>query len=122
MKRIGIYLAMALTLCCAFALATAEAKDRSKTVNFTENVLVNNTLVEKGAYQIKFDANTNEVTIMKGRQVVATAKAEVRTMDKKAPYNSVSFSASERGKVLTGITFEGDNRMIVIGQNNVASK
>ncbi len=123
MKRLGINLAMALTLCCAVALAaTVEAKDRSKTINFTENVLVNNTMIEKGAYRIKFDADTNQVAVMKGGQVVATAKAEVRMTDKKAPYNSVSFSSSERGKILTGITFEGDKRLILIGEPSEAGK
>lgn len=115
MRRIATNLIMTTALCCAVALATAvEAKDRVKTVNFTESVLVNDKLIEKGSYKIKFDAGTNQVAIIKGREVVVTAKAEVKMTDRKAPYNSASFSSSERGKVLTAITFEGDKRQIIL--------
>lgn len=115
MRRIATNLIMTMALCCAVALATAvEAKDRVKTVNFTENVLVNDKLIEKGSYKVRFDAGTNQVAIMKGREVVATAKAEVKMTDRKASYNSASFSSTERGKVLTAITFEGDKRQIIL--------
>ncbi|HMV83455.1 MAG TPA: hypothetical protein PLD20_21585 [Blastocatellia bacterium] len=116
MKKIGINL-MALAICCAVAaVSLVQAKDRKKTVTFTEDFLVNSKLVKKGLYEVKFDAETSQVTILQDGDVVVTAKAEVRLTDKKALYNSASFTSTDRGKALTGITFEGDKRMILLNE------
>ena len=121
MKKLGINL-LAFAICCALgAVSLVQAKDRKKTVTFTEDFLVNSKLVKKGLYEVKFDADTSQVMILQDGDVVATTKAEVRMTDKKAPYSSASFSSTDRGKVLTGITFEGDKRLILIGERTEAA-
>lgn len=118
MKKFGINL-LAFAICCAVAtVSLVQAKDRKKTVNFTEDFLVNSKLVKKGLYEVKFDAETSQVTILQDGDVVATTKAEVHMTDTKALYNSARFSNTERGKLLTGITFEGDKRLILISERN----
>lgn len=115
MKKFGSNFLMALMFCVAVAaVSLVQAKDRRKTVTFTEDILVNSKIVKKGLYEIKFDSETSQVMILQDGDVVVTTKAEVQMTDKKAPFSSARFSTTDRGKVLTGITFEGDKRLIVI--------
>ncbi|MDX2031360.1 MAG: hypothetical protein SF339_11855 [Blastocatellia bacterium] len=116
MKRFGMTV-IALSLFCmltaGIALANNE-KSRSKDVTFSENVMVNGTMVKAGVYRVKFDAKTSEVIISRDGNVVAKTKASVEVRESKAPYNSASFTETEKGKVLTGINFSGDRRAILI--------
>lgn len=117
MKKLGINFLMALMVCCAIATAAlVQAKDRRKTVTFTEDFLVNSKLIKKGLYEVKFDSESGQVMILRDGDVVATTKAEVQMTDKKAPYNSATFTTTERGKVLTGVTFAGDKRLILVSE------
>jgi hypothetical protein len=100
-------------LTAGIALANNE-KSRSKDVTFSENVMVNGTMVKAGVYRVKFDAKTSEVIISRDGNVVAKTKASVEVRESKAPYNSASFSETDKGKVLTGINFSGDRRAILI--------
>jgi hypothetical protein len=115
MKRFGISIAAALLACLSLAATSVvEAKNRRKTVTFSEDVLVNDTLVKKGTYEIKFDAASNTVSVLKDGDVIATAKADVKPTERKAPYNSASFTQTERGPALSALTFEGDKRLILV--------
>lgn len=117
MKKFGSNFLMALMFCVAVAaVSLVQAKDRRKTVTFTEDILVNSKIVKKGLYEVKFDSETSQVMILQDGDVVVAAKAEVQMTDKKAPNNSARFATTDRGKVLTGITFAGDKRLIVISE------
>lgn len=115
MRKLGMNL-MALVVICAAALTSAvEAKDRKKTVTLAESVLVNGTTVEKGEYEIKFDSETSQVTFLRNGDAVLTAKADVQMRENKAPYNTMSFKQTERGRLLESLTFQGDRRVLVLG-------
>ncbi len=116
MKKLGVSLVLVMFCAMMFGAASANDKSRAKNVTITEDVLVNDTLVKKGEYRVKFDAAANEVLIMKDGELVVKSKATVEMRDKKAPYNSLSFVNDSKGKKLSGITFEGDRRMIVVGE------
>ncbi|MEY4166441.1 MAG: hypothetical protein ACOYLF_07335 [Blastocatellia bacterium] len=95
-------------------LATADAKDRSKTITFLNDVTVNGTVVSKGTYDVKFDSETNEVSILRNGRLVATTKVEVKLTDRKNPHNSAAFVERDAARVLTSITFEGDKRILLV--------
>ena len=116
MRKLAMSL-MAVAL-MAVTVSLAEAKDRSKTINFLEDVKVNGTLVKKGEYDVKFDADTNEISILRNGNVVATAKVEVKPTEKKMQYNSAGFVDSQDGKLLTSITFQGDRRILMVNSVN----
>lgn len=115
MKRFGISIAAVLLVCLSLAATSVvEAKNRKKTITFNEDVLVNDTLVKKGTYEVKFDAASNTVSVLKNGDVMATAKADVKPTERKAPYNSASFTQTEKGRVLSALAFEGDKRLILV--------
>jgi hypothetical protein len=64
------------------ANGVALAKSTKKEVTFSEPVVVNGALVKKGTYDVVFDDQTNELTIVKGRKVVAKAPAQLETGDR----------------------------------------
>ncbi len=116
-KQVFSLLVAALLGLTLMGTAMAQEKNRRKTVTFTEDVLLNDRLIEKGTYQVRFDASGSTLTIMKDGDVVATTKATVELREKKALYNSVQFTTTDKGKLMTGLTFEGDRRAILVGDN-----
>lgn len=104
---------MAVTLMTA-GLTIAEAKNRSKTITFLNDVTVNGTLVQKGTYDVRFDSESSEVTISRNGRQIATTRVEVRLTDRKNPHNSAAFVEKENARILTSITFEGDKRVLLV--------
>lgn len=107
---------MAVTLMTA-GFTMAEARDRSKTITFLNDVTVNGTLIQKGTYDVKFDSESSEVTISRNGRQIATTKVEVRLTDRKNPHNSAAFIEKEKARILTSITFEGDKRVLIVNQD-----
>lgn len=114
---------IALSLLCALTAGTvlaneqkANGKNRQKTITLTQDVIVKDKLVEKGTYRVRFDAQKNEITLLREGEVVAIASVTVEVKAKKAPSNSLSFSTTDRGQMLTGLTFEGDHRALLISE------
>lgn len=105
------------TLCLCLSLigtAFANEKDLKKTLTLNEDVMVNGTLVKKGEYRVKFDAKSEEVTLARDGEVVFSGKAMIEMRPEKARYNSASFKSTDKGKLLSGFTFAGDRRAIVL--------
>ncbi len=101
---------------CALMSISSVAKERTETLNLTQDVTINGTLVKKGQYKLKFDEQTGELLIMKGKKVVAktTAKMEART--DKADRTEVNTITNGSQQELKGITFRGENQRIVVAQ------
>lgn len=114
-KMLMTLMAMALIVA---GLTVAEAKDRSKTVTFLNDVTVNGTLIAKGTYDVKFDSEANEVSILRNGRVIATTKVEVKLTDRKNPHNSAGFVERDNMRVLTTITFAGDKRVLHVNPVN----
>ena len=102
---------IALVVCALMAVAVV-AKDRTETLNLTQDVTINGTLVKKGQYKMKFDEQTGELLIMKGKKVVAKTTAKIETRTDKADRTEVNTINNE----LRGITFRGENQRFVVGQ------
>lgn len=107
------------TLATAFAIAlfgyvAVEAKDRSKNVTFMNDVTVGETVIPKGTYNVKFNSNTNEVTFQQNGRLVATTRVEVQPTTRKNPHHSAGFVELEKGRLLKTLSFQGDQRVLVI--------
>lgn len=125
MKKLGISLLAVLALSIGIAgTAWANGKNLKKTVTFDQDVMVNDNLVKKGTYQIKFVSADSSISIMDDNELVASAKVNVKEGLKKSPHNSLAFTTTEKGKLLTAITFEGDKRVLHLTelQNSTAGE
>ncbi len=116
---------MAVALMTA-GLTMVEARDRSKTITFLNDVTVNGTLIQKGTYDVKFDSESNEVTISRNGRPVASTKVDIKLTDRKNPHNSAAYVERDNMRVLTSITFEGDKRVLLVnngsGSQNAAGE
>jgi len=63
------------------ASGVALAKNTRKEVTFLQPIWVNGALVKKGTYDVVFNDQTNELTVVKGREVVARASAQLGPKD-----------------------------------------
>jgi hypothetical protein len=95
---------------------TLFAKTQKETVKFPTDIKVNGTLVTKGTYEVKFDEQTNELSIIKDKKVIARATASLEKRDSKSRKFVLRSSGSGDDTQLTGITFAGaDNNILISG-------
>ncbi len=123
MKNLRTNLIVAALCCLALAgtaLAQAHGKNKQKAVTLSEDLRLNDQLIKPGTYQFKFDAANRLITIWRDGAAVTAAKVNVTMSDKKASHNSLSTTDSPKGRVLTSITFEGDNRVLTFEEPNNA--
>lgn len=98
----------------ALTCVVAFAKVHKQRVTFENDVKVNGTLVKKGNYEVKFDDETGQLTIAKNGKTVVQAMAKVEPREKKA--NDFQLRSTVKGDEtqLTGVTFGGSDKDIVI--------
>ena len=82
---------------------------------------VNGTLVKKGTYELKFDDETGQLSISKNGKQVAQAMARVETREKKANDFQLRSTASGDETQLTGVTFGGSDKNIVISNTGATT-
>ena len=115
---------LAALMICALASITvfAAAKDKVKTesVTFTQDIMVNGTLVKAGDYQIKFNEQTGELSILKGGKVKAKTTAQLQPRSEKAKNTSVRTLEKGGTAELIGVTFGGSTRDLVVGGSSGA--
>ncbi len=122
MKRFGINLLAVLALCAGLmGTALANGKNLKKTITLDQDILVNDKVIKKGTYQFKFVAADTVVSILDENNVVATVKVNIKENERKAPHNSLAFTTTERGKMLTAITFGGDKRVLHVTELQTTS-
>lgn len=106
------------SLFCLMFAAVSFAGDDNKEikhhVDFSDNFYVNNTMVKKGRYEVKFDPATNQISILDGNKVLASASASVEMLDKKSEFTTQDFMTTDKGMVLKSVKFQGDKRQIMI--------
>jgi hypothetical protein len=104
MKKNILRIALALAL-CSLLNAVALADGISKRVTFRENVMIGDTLVKKGNYKVKFDEQTNELTVLSGNKVVAKTTARLEEQ-KSYTGRPVAFRTTKNAKsetILLGV-------------------
>jgi len=98
------------------ALAAGDkGKVDKKMITFTDEVMVNGTLVKPGDYEVKFDEGTNELSIIKNGKVVAKTPAHVEARSEKAKNTALRTMDKGGNPELIGVTFGGSDRDVVVG-------
>ena len=99
----------------AIAGGVALAKEIKKEVTFSQPVEVNGTLVKSGKYEAVFDDQTNELSIVKGRKIVAQAPAQ---LEKRAERERAVYVTREQdgstNVVLLSVTLKDGNQATIV--------
>jgi hypothetical protein len=101
--------------------SVAFAKEITKGVNFSQPVLVNGTMVKEGAYEAVFDDQTNELSIVKGRKVVARAPAQLEKREERD--RAVYVTRHEDGSanpVLLSVVLKNNNQATIVNSGDSA--
>lgn len=100
-------------------LAFADGKD--KKVEFSQDVVVNGTVVKKGKYQVKFDDKTNQMSIWQGDKMISQAAAHKGLRKNKAISTQVLSSKQNDNTILRGIIFEDEQETILLNTDNTVN-
>ena len=114
-RMVAVLMVGALTGVVAFA------KVHKQKVTFENDIKVNGTLVKKGNYEVKFDDETGQLTIAKNGKTVVQAMAKVEAREKKANDFQLRSTVNGDETNLTGVTFSGSDKDIVIASAGAAT-
>src|ERR1041385_4145633 len=98
----------------ALTSVVALAKVHKQKVTFESDIKVNGTLVKKGTYDMKFNDETGQLSIVKNGKPVAEAMTKVEARTKKADDFQMRTTVNGNEQTLTGVTFGGFNKGVVI--------
>ena len=119
MKRFitGFVYALAIALVASMGVA-AKDKTKKKTVEFTQDVIVNGTVLKAGVYDVKFNEETGELSVIKNGKVKATTTAHLEARTSEAKDTAVLI-VNTGGAVaeFKGITFGGSNHNVIVGDS-----
>jgi len=104
----------------ALTSVVALAKVQTHKVKFESDIKVNNTTVKKGNYEVSFDEQTGQFSILKNKKVVVQTTARVETRTTKANDFQVRSSGTGDDTQLVGVTFGGSDKDIIISNNGAA--
>jgi len=105
---------VAILMVGALTGVVAFAKVHNQKVTFESDMKVNGTLVKKGTYDVKFDDESGQLSIEKNGKTVAQATAKLESREKKANDFQLRSTVNGDETNLTGITFGGSDKNIVI--------
>jgi hypothetical protein len=95
----------------------ALAKVHKHKVTFENDTKVSGTVVKKGTYDLKFDDETGQLSIVKNGKVVAQAMAKLEPRTKKAGDFQLRSAGKGDDTELIGFTFGGSDKDVVITNN-----
>lgn len=98
----------------ALASVAAFAKTHKHRVTFENDIKVNGTVVKKGSYDVKFDDATGQLSIIKNGKTVAQTMAKLEARAKKANGFQLRSVGTGDETELTGLTFGGSDKDVVI--------
>ena len=101
----------------ALSSVVALAKVHKEKVNFVSNIKINNTIVKKGTYEVKFDDQTGQLSVSKNGKVVAQAMGRLESREKKAHDFQLRSTGSGDSSQLLGVTFGGQDKDVIINNN-----
>ncbi|HSE31911.1 MAG TPA: hypothetical protein VLA93_10045 [Pyrinomonadaceae bacterium] len=105
----------------ALSSVVALAKVHKHKVTFSSDIKINNTLVKKGTYDLKFDDETGQFTVSKSGKVVAQSIAKLEQRDKKASDFRLRSGGSGDDTQLLGVQFGGSDKEVVISNGGTQS-
>jgi len=105
----------------ALTSVVALAKVQKHKVTFENDIKVNGTLVKKGTYDLKFDDESGQLSIVKNGKVVAQAMARVESREKKANDFQLRSTVNGDETQLIGVTFSGSDKNVLITNSGAAT-
>ncbi len=96
----------------------ADGKNLKDSISIPQQTVVKDTKLKPGKYEARFDAETNEVSILKDGKVVVTVKATAQSGEAAVRKTETYFSSTEKGLALTKLVFKGDDRAILLHNGN----
>lgn len=115
MKKLIARTVIALAL-SSLVGATAVAGAKRERIKLDEAVRVGETTIEAGSYEVKYDKVSGELSFMKGRKVVAKAKARAEQSSAKNRSTTFTIGSEGSGRVMRSIAFGGDKQVFVLGE------
>lgn len=115
MKSVVNRIIVALLLVTMTSVA-AFGKSKKTNVTFTVDTKVNETLVKSGTYEAVFNEETGELSILKGRKVVAKTTARVEMRDGKGRTTEIHTIKEGDVTAFVGIAFSGSDQKVVASQ------
>jgi hypothetical protein len=104
-----------LVLIGTLSSALALAKTTTKEVTFNQPVSVNGTLIKKGTYNLTFNDETSELTIKKGKKVLATVPARLeKTSDRYNSYTRADSTDPTKAAVLISVYLNDGNQLTIV--------
>jgi len=101
-------------------LVLAVSAYAANTITLNNPAMVNGKQLDAGVYAVKV-SGSGDVTFLRGKTEAATAKARVEERDGKAPGDTVVYSQTKDGAVITEIQFAGKKQVLVFDNNSQAS-
>ncbi len=98
----------------ALASVAAFAKTQKHRVTFDNDIKVNGTLVKKGNYEVKFDEESGQLSIIKNGKTVAQTMAKLEARAKKANGFQLRSVGEGDQSELVGLTFGGADKDVVV--------
>ena len=112
---------MVVVMVGALASVAAMAKTHKQKVTFDSDIKVNGTLVKKGSYDLKFDDETGQLSIVKNGKTVAQTMAKLEARENKANTFQVRATTSGDEKQLVGVTFGGWDKDVIVTNSGAAT-
>jgi len=102
-------------------LVLAVSAYAANTITLNHPAIVNGKQLDAGEYQVKVSGS--DVTLLRGKTEVVTAKATLKDLDYKAPYDAVVTKAMDGSSVrlITEIQFQGKKQVLVFDNTSQAS-
>ena len=113
--------ALAVLMVGALTSVVALAKVQKARATFDSDIKVNGTLVKKGSYDVKFDDETGQLSIIKNGKVVAEAMTRLEARSKKAPDFQIRSVTNGNETQLAGVTFGGSDKDVMIANNGAST-
>ncbi|HKG78764.1 MAG TPA: hypothetical protein VKA78_05080 [Pyrinomonadaceae bacterium] len=105
----------------ALTSVVALAKVHKQKVTFENDIKVNGTVVKKGTYDIKFNDETGQLSIVKNGKTVAEAMARFEPRSKKANDFQLRSTVNGDETQLTSVTFGGSDKDVVISNGGAST-
>lgn len=106
-----------LFVLCLLTLSTlATGKSLRDQIVFGQQIQVNGTTVKPGTYEIRFDAETSELTIARENKVVVKARVAVQSGQKAERQTTSYLKSTAEGMALARVIFRKDDRVLVLEQ------
>jgi hypothetical protein len=112
---------LAVLMVGALTSVVALAKVQKAKATFDSDIKVNGTLVKKGSYDVKFDDETGQLSIIKNGKVIAEAMTRLEARNKKAADFQIRSVTNGNEVQLAGVTFGGSDKDVMISNNGAST-